>query len=53
MAWLAIEINLVSFLPIIIDKKNKLSIEAGLKYFLTQAIASVIIIMGILLIQFI
>lgn len=51
IAWLAIEINLLSFIPLILKNKNKISSEASLKYFLTQAIASVYIIIAILMLQ--
>nr|YP_009339305.1 NADH dehydrogenase subunit 2 [Gmelinoides fasciatus]APL97195.1 NADH dehydrogenase subunit 2 [Gmelinoides fasciatus] len=40
MAWLGLEMNLMSFVPLIINKKNKYSVESALKYFLVQAVAS-------------
>lgn len=40
IAWLAIEINLLSFVPIILVKLRKYTSESALKYFLVQAIAS-------------
>lgn len=48
LAWLGIEINLLSFLPLILKKKNKLRSESRLKYFLVQALASVLIIFCII-----
>lgn len=44
IAWLGLEINLLSFIPLILFKKNKYSTESALKYFLVQALASVVII---------
>nr|SPP23355.1 NADH dehydrogenase subunit 2 [Byasa alcinous] len=39
--WIGLEINLLSFIPLISNSKNLLSSEAALKYFLTQSIASI------------
>nr|QXT45643.1 NADH dehydrogenase subunit 2 [Idaea simplicior] len=39
--WIGLEINLLSFIPLISLTNNMLSTEASLKYFLTQAIASI------------
>nr|YP_010040132.1 NADH dehydrogenase subunit 2 [Spodoptera exempta]QOY46699.1 NADH dehydrogenase subunit 2 [Spodoptera exempta]QTZ20368.1 NADH dehydrogenase subunit 2 [Spodoptera exempta] len=38
--WIGLEINLLSFIPLISNSNNLLSTEASLKYFLTQSIAS-------------
>nr|QJX65646.1 NADH dehydrogenase subunit 2 [Amorophaga japonica] len=38
--WIGMEINLLSFIPIITNSFNLMSSEASLKYFLTQSIAS-------------
>nr|YP_010947012.1 NADH dehydrogenase subunit 2 [Eucorydia linglong]WGO57808.1 NADH dehydrogenase subunit 2 [Eucorydia linglong] len=38
--WMGLEINLLSFIPMMIDKKNMYTMEASLKYFLIQALAS-------------
>jgi len=43
-AWIGLEINLIRMTPIIINKLNFLSVEASIKYFLIQAIASLILI---------
>lgn len=43
-AWIGLEINLLSFIPLISDKTNQFSTEAALKYFLTQALASALLI---------
>nr|YP_010988394.1 NADH dehydrogenase subunit 2 [Chibiraga houshuaii]WOR75481.1 NADH dehydrogenase subunit 2 [Chibiraga houshuaii] len=39
--WIGLEINLLSFIPLISNSNNLLANEASLKYFLTQSIASV------------
>lgn len=40
--WIGLEINLLSFIPLIIDNKNILYSESAIKYFLVQTIASLI-----------
>nr|AAG00634.1 NADH dehydrogenase subunit 2 [Lophosaurus dilophus] len=40
MAWLALELNTISILPMITKQKHPRSAEAATKYFLTQAVAS-------------
>nr|QGU84907.1 NADH dehydrogenase subunit 2 [Gibbovalva kobusi] len=47
--WIGLEINLLSFIPIISNNKNILASEAALKYFLTQSIASINLLFFILL----
>nr|QZQ52549.1 NADH dehydrogenase subunit 2 [Calliteara horishanella] len=47
--WIGLEINLLSFIPLISNSKNLLSSEASLKYFLTQSIASINFLMSLLL----
>nr|UEK75558.1 NADH dehydrogenase subunit 2 [Dideoides latus] len=42
-AWMGLEINLLSFIPLMSDN-NLMSNEASLKYFLTQALASSILL---------
>nr|WES82244.1 NADH dehydrogenase subunit 2 [Archotermopsis wroughtoni] len=39
-AWMGLEINLLSFIPMMIEHKNSYTIEASLKYFIVQAGAS-------------
>nr|YP_009241686.1 NADH dehydrogenase subunit 2 [Dichomeris ustalella]AMP87953.1 NADH dehydrogenase subunit 2 [Dichomeris ustalella] len=39
--WIGLEINLLSFIPLISNSKNLMSSEASLKYFLVQSIASI------------
>nr|YP_009116264.1 NADH dehydrogenase subunit 2 [Astacopsis gouldi]AJD22608.1 NADH dehydrogenase subunit 2 [Astacopsis gouldi] len=43
-AWVGLELNLMSFIPLISSKKNKILSEAALKYFLVQALGSALII---------
>nr|ASS30666.1 NADH dehydrogenase subunit 2 [Gastroptychus rogeri] len=43
-AWVGLELNLLSFIPLIVLLKNSYSTEAALKYFLIQALASSLII---------
>nr|YP_009002425.1 NADH dehydrogenase subunit 2 [Paracymoriza distinctalis]AHH30675.1 NADH dehydrogenase subunit 2 [Paracymoriza distinctalis] len=47
--WIGLEINLLSFIPLISNNKNILISEASLKYFLTQSIASINLLFCILL----
>nr|YP_010895301.1 NADH dehydrogenase subunit 2 [Verrallia virginica]WJW73892.1 NADH dehydrogenase subunit 2 [Verrallia virginica] len=48
-AWMGLEINLLSFIPLMSDNKNLISSETSLKYFLIQAIASSILLFSIIL----
>nr|YP_009938367.1 NADH dehydrogenase subunit 2 [Lethe syrcis]QNU07786.1 NADH dehydrogenase subunit 2 [Lethe syrcis]USO21418.1 NADH dehydrogenase subunit 2 [Lethe syrcis] len=47
--WIGLEINLLSFIPLISNSNNLLNSEAALKYFLTQAIASINFLFTIIL----
>nr|YP_010952502.1 NADH dehydrogenase subunit 2 [Neogurelca himachala]WMQ52757.1 NADH dehydrogenase subunit 2 [Neogurelca himachala] len=47
--WIGLEINLLSFIPLISNSNNLLSSEASLKYFLTQSIASMNFLFSILM----
>nr|YP_010692983.1 NADH dehydrogenase subunit 2 [Carpomya incompleta]WCB98099.1 NADH dehydrogenase subunit 2 [Carpomya incompleta] len=47
-AWMGLEINLLSFIPLMSDN-NLMSTEASLKYFLVQAIASAVLLFAIIL----
>nr|YP_010731042.1 NADH dehydrogenase subunit 2 [Maliattha signifera]WEG24715.1 NADH dehydrogenase subunit 2 [Maliattha signifera] len=47
--WIGLEINLLSFIPLISNSNNLLSTEASLKYFLTQSIASINLLFMILI----
>nr|YP_010555035.1 NADH dehydrogenase subunit 2 [Schizodactylus jimo]UYR20460.1 NADH dehydrogenase subunit 2 [Schizodactylus jimo] len=48
-AWMGLEINLLSFIPLMSDTKNSSSTEASLKYFLVQALASATLLFAILM----
>nr|ARO47893.1 NADH dehydrogenase subunit 2 [Micromus angulatus] len=48
-AWMGLEINLLSFIPLVIKLNNSLSTESALKYFLTQALASSILLFSIIM----
>nr|QBF01215.1 NADH dehydrogenase subunit 2 [Stegana reni] len=48
-AWMGLEINLLSFIPLMSDSNNLMSTEASLKYFLTQAMASTVLLFSIIL----
>nr|ATO88566.1 NADH dehydrogenase subunit 2 [Ducetia japonica] len=51
-AWMGLEINLLSFIPLMTSSKNILSTEASLKYFLIQALASSILFFSIMFLYF-
>nr|YP_009160731.1 NADH dehydrogenase subunit 2 [Pseudoniphargus daviui]CCB84628.1 NADH dehydrogenase subunit 2 [Pseudoniphargus daviui] len=40
-AWIGLEMNLLSFVPIMLKKLNKYSTEVAIKYFLIQTISSI------------
>nr|YP_010036162.1 NADH dehydrogenase subunit 2 [Oberea diversipes]QQW46691.1 NADH dehydrogenase subunit 2 [Oberea diversipes] len=46
--WMGLEINLLSIIPLIKDSKNLYPAEASLKYFITQALASSILLLTIM-----
>nr|YP_010998218.1 NADH dehydrogenase subunit 2 [Penthetria simplicipes]WPM86375.1 NADH dehydrogenase subunit 2 [Penthetria simplicipes] len=48
-AWLGLEMNLMSFIPLMINSKSSSSSEASLKYFLIQSMASTMILMLIIM----
>nr|YP_010049252.1 NADH dehydrogenase subunit 2 [Promethis valgipes]QPL15587.1 NADH dehydrogenase subunit 2 [Promethis valgipes] len=47
--WMGLEINLLSIIPLFSDSKNMLSSEAALKYFITQAMASLVLLMAVIM----
>nr|QFQ51703.1 NADH dehydrogenase subunit 2 [Psorodonotus venosus] len=47
--WMGLEINLLSFIPLMTTTKNTMSTEASLKYFLVQALASAMLLFSIIL----
>nr|ALO77296.1 NADH deshydrogenase subunit 2 [Brachinus crepitans] len=48
--WMGLEINLLSFIPMLKSKNNPYSSESSIKYFLVQALASTIFLFSILMI---
>nr|AYQ19106.1 NADH dehydrogenase subunit 2 [Lamiinae sp. 4 ACP-2013] len=47
--WMGLEINLLSIIPLMSDSKNLYPAESALKYFITQTLASNILLFSILL----
>nr|YP_010272315.1 NADH dehydrogenase subunit 2 [Spastonyx nemognathoides]UKE80225.1 NADH dehydrogenase subunit 2 [Spastonyx nemognathoides] len=47
--WMGLEINLLSIIPLMNSPKTPLSSEASLKYFITQTMASLILLLSIVL----
>nr|YP_010564728.1 NADH dehydrogenase subunit 2 [Volucella rufimargina]UZA61131.1 NADH dehydrogenase subunit 2 [Volucella rufimargina] len=50
-AWMGLEINLLSFIPLMSDN-NLMSNEASLKYFLTQTLASSILLFSMIMLMY-
>nr|YP_010261320.1 NADH dehydrogenase subunit 2 [Gomphus vulgatissimus]UIB40227.1 NADH dehydrogenase subunit 2 [Gomphus vulgatissimus] len=48
-AWMGLEMNLLSFIPLMQKNKTPYENEASMKYFLIQAIASILFLLSILL----
>nr|AQM39902.1 NADH dehydrogenase subunit 2 [Deflorita sp. ZJZ-2017] len=48
-AWMGLELNLLSFIPLMSNTRNTFSTEASLKYFLVQSIASMVLFFSIIL----
>nr|ACJ03830.1 NADH dehydrogenase subunit 2 [Stegana nigrolimbata] len=48
-AWMGLEINLLSFIPLMSDNNNLMSTEASLKYFLIQALASTVLLFAVII----
>nr|YP_010222563.1 NADH dehydrogenase subunit 2 [Hippotiscus dorsalis]UCC46013.1 NADH dehydrogenase subunit 2 [Hippotiscus dorsalis] len=46
--WIGLELNMMSFIPIILYKMNKSSSEAAMTYFLIQSISSMLMLMFII-----
>nr|AXS65501.1 NADH dehydrogenase subunit 2 [Elateroidea sp. 8 KM-2017] len=46
--WIGLEINLLSFIPLMKEKNNSLSSESIIKYFIVQALASTILMFSLL-----
>lgn len=49
-AWIGLELNLLSFIPLIFIKDNQYSSEAALKYFLIQALGSTVLLLSAVII---
>nr|QCX31987.1 NADH dehydrogenase subunit 2 [Amphimallon solstitiale] len=47
--WMGLEINLLSIIPLMSDTKNMMASEAALKYFITQALASTLLLFSIIM----
>ena len=47
--WLGLEINLIRLIPLLVIKLNPLSTETAIKYFIAQAIASLLLIFSSLI----
>ena len=47
IAWIILEINMLRFIPLIIATKSNQETEASIKYFLSQALGSILILLGI------
>nr|ASS30627.1 NADH dehydrogenase subunit 2 [Coenobita rugosus] len=43
-AWVGLELNLLSFIPLMVVKNNQYSTEAALKYFLIQSLGSSLVV---------
>nr|YP_010148435.1 NADH dehydrogenase subunit 2 [Bandicota bengalensis]QQV69274.1 NADH dehydrogenase subunit 2 [Bandicota bengalensis] len=49
LMWVGLEMSLLAIIPLLTNKKNPRSTEAATKYFLTQATASMIMLLAIVL----
>ena len=49
--WAGLEFNLISFIPLLMSKPTINSTEASIKYFIIQALASVILLLSIIIIN--
>nr|QCZ36075.1 NADH dehydrogenase subunit 2 [Triops cancriformis] len=49
LSWIGLELNILSFIPIILNKNNQQLTEASIKYFLIQALASIIFLLNSIL----
>nr|YP_002887573.1 NADH dehydrogenase subunit 2 [Coelodonta antiquitatis]ACQ73052.1 NADH dehydrogenase subunit 2 [Coelodonta antiquitatis]QIU82764.1 NADH dehydrogenase subunit 2 [Coelodonta antiquitatis] len=49
MIWIGFEMNLLAIIPILMKKFNPRAMEASTKYFLTQATASMLLMMAIII----
>nr|YP_004123189.1 NADH dehydrogenase subunit 2 [Rattus leucopus]ADD46480.1 NADH dehydrogenase subunit 2 [Rattus leucopus] len=49
LMWIGLEVSLLAIIPLLTNKKSPRSTEAATKYFLTQATASMILLLAIML----
>nr|YP_010546138.1 NADH dehydrogenase subunit 2 [Calomera brevipilosa]UYK51599.1 NADH dehydrogenase subunit 2 [Calomera brevipilosa] len=49
--WMGLEINLLSFIPLMKEKNNSFTSESSMKYFLVQALASAVLFFSIITIS--
>nr|YP_009454585.1 NADH dehydrogenase subunit 2 [Atrocalopteryx melli]AUG33607.1 NADH dehydrogenase subunit 2 [Atrocalopteryx melli] len=49
--WIGLEVNLMSFIPIMKTSKSPYESEASMKYFIVQAMASTMLMMAVLLLK--
>nr|ARH55003.1 NADH dehydrogenase subunit 2 [Ernobius pini] len=49
--WMGLEINLLSIIPLMNSAKSSYSAESSIKYFITQALASTILLFSVILIM--
>nr|UTE83803.1 NADH dehydrogenase subunit 2 [Tetraserica leishanica] len=49
--WMGLEINLLSIIPLMSKTNNLMSTEAAMKYFITQALASTILLFSIIMLS--
>nr|YP_009328069.1 NADH dehydrogenase subunit 2 [Euborellia arcanum]APD14843.1 NADH dehydrogenase subunit 2 [Euborellia arcanum] len=47
LAWVGLELNMVSFIPLLVGKHNSLGSEVALKYFLVQSVSSLILLVSL------
>nr|WJR82111.1 NADH dehydrogenase subunit 2 [Amphimallon sp.] len=47
--WIGLEINLLSIIPLMSDSKNMMASEAALKYFISQSLASTLLLFSIIM----
>nr|QDP18017.1 NADH dehydrogenase subunit 2 [Sphenacris crassicornis] len=49
--WMGLEMNLLSFIPLMVNDKNLMINESSIKYFIVQALASTMLLFSILVIM--
>nr|QXF29228.1 NADH dehydrogenase subunit 2 [Pentatoma rufipes] len=47
--WMGLELNMMSFIPLILNKTNKSSSEAAMIYFLVQSVSSMLLLMVVMI----